>query len=1688
MAEREVKIVITGEDRSKKALKAGEKSWKKFGKNITGFIGGATKALAKLGAAAALGIGAISVTSIKTAIEVESAFAGVIKTTEGLVDEFGILNKVGEDLRGEFRALALEIPTDLPDLMQVGELGGQLGIAKENLVSFTKTVAALGEATNLTREQAATSFAQISNIMGTSQEDFDRMGSSVVALGNSFATTESDIVNFATRISATGRIAGLAEADVFGIAAAFTSVGVQAEAGGTAVQKVLTAMTIAVAQGGDKLGIFAATAGLSAEEFATAFREDAAGAFTDFVEGLGKQGKAAFGTLEELELQDQRLIRAFLSLSGAGDLLGKTIAESNLAWEENTALTAEAEARYRTFASQLKIAKNTIKDIALSIGEALLPFVREMLVAVAPFIKEFAERLPELLETKVIPAIEGVIGVVKEIIEAIKEGDFGKVAEIMGGHLRTMYSKALEWVQEHIGPLVDAAAAFLSVWVSEWVVWFEANKETIKADLGKQIRDWIKGAIAWIEDNWDPLKEQVKATLKAWAAKVVEWFNETVVPAVQAFGEKIRDWIKGAIGWTEKQVETLGPILGAVLEDVAVSAIEWFEDTVEPAAIELGATLSQIITEAITEAEKKMPEASVAFGTVLANWVSDANTELQKKLPEIAAQIGTTLGNITRTAIGLFAESGTFTQMRDEMFLNIWKGIIVGSAENPSLILAGHKALFKAITSMWHSFIVALTGDPSYSATFSAWFEGVLDNALEVVQKAAVLAWASVGGGIIDGVWKGLEDGWDNFKKDVEKKFKDLVNSVKSALGISSPSRVFAELGLEMMIGLGEGITEGEAQVIKKLSKAIGRIVNAFSQLVELQKGFGLAGGQLPNIGPFLDQFELTIRTLFWRIEGLIEEFGEKRIKKVRKSAKRLREIIQAVMIDMSGIALVELPDMNQWRDQIIALTRAVMQALGHLAFEFGEKGLEAAAVWAGSVRDILGLVKPAVDALKAMTDFVMVANLKDKMRDFADSLVVVVFELARVAANFIAVGEDGTVSGLEAAERFSAAAATIVGVVKPGVDALKAMTDFAMVADLKDKMRDFADSLVVVVFELARVAANFIIVGEDGTVSGLEAAERFSAAAAKIASVVEPGIKALTGLMDFTMVANLKDKMRDFADSLVVVVFELARVATNFIIVGEDGTVSGLEAAERFAQAASKIVGIVGPGITALTGLMDFAVVEGIKEKAKDFAEHLSVIVFEIAQVAGWFITAGEDGSLSGLEAAERFGAAAATIVGVVGPGITALAGLMDFTRVEGIKDKARDFAEHLSVVVFEIAEVAKFFVIAGEDGAFSGLEAAAMFGTAATAIVSTVEPGIKALASLLDFTKVENVKQKARDFAEDLGDVVNEIGRVAKGFVIANEDGTFSGLEGATIFATAAGKIVALIEPAIKALASLGTLAKNAGLADKLKIFAEQITQVLTTIQGLATSWSAGGGVVSDLRTGAGGTQQSGLDAAVTFADAVSTISTGIKGAIDLIDSFMTYKGRVIAGGLATFAQNMLQLRNMLSNEAASMELVLPKAESFETSMTRIGNAIKAGLDAAIGLDTTEIPGLSNLATSVASMLDAIVNAVRVRLSNFFNIGFTMGRLLAQGIISGLESGLANMTRTVGTAIIPAANGFSGIVTSPTLFLAGERGPESVNITPGGASGGIHIENLNVSGSGNAGADVRNTIRLLEYGTVSP
>lgn len=360
-----------------------------FGKEITGMSATTGANLEKIGrssllmaAGLATGLGL----SVKAAVDWESAWAGVTKTVDGSASQMSAL----ED---GLRRMAGELPASHAEIAGVAEAAGQLGVKVGDVESFTRVMIDLGETTNLTADQAATSLARIVNIMGTAGRDVSRMGSTIVELGNNSATTEAEIVELATRLAAAGKIAGLTEADVFAFASTLTSVGVEAEAGGTALSKVFTKVRDSVLDGGDSLETFAEVAGVSVESFSQAFREDASGAIALFIDGLGRmndQGQSTTAVFEDLELTDQRLMRALLSTASAGDLLTDQLAMATRAWEENTALQTEAEKRYGTTAAQIGILRNKITDLAIDAGSTLLPALNGVVGALGNMADGFA--------------------------------------------------------------------------------------------------------------------------------------------------------------------------------------------------------------------------------------------------------------------------------------------------------------------------------------------------------------------------------------------------------------------------------------------------------------------------------------------------------------------------------------------------------------------------------------------------------------------------------------------------------------------------------------------------------------------------------------------------------------------------------------------------------------------------------------------------------------------------------------------------------------------------------------------------------------------------------------------------------------------------------------------------------------------------------------------------------------------------------------------------------------------------------------------------------------------------------------------------------------------------------------------------------------------------------------------------
>lgn len=147
---------------------------------------------------------------------------------------------------------------------------------------------------------------------------------------------------------------------------------------GTAMTQIWNKMTKAVAEGGDTLDSFAKTAGVSGKEFAQIWENNPSKALSMFVKGLGETEGGAKGVLKALDdvgIKGIREADTIRRMANNHQVLDKALKTGSEGWKENSALTDEANIRYETMGSKLKMLKNTFINFARTIGDAVAPIV-----------------------------------------------------------------------------------------------------------------------------------------------------------------------------------------------------------------------------------------------------------------------------------------------------------------------------------------------------------------------------------------------------------------------------------------------------------------------------------------------------------------------------------------------------------------------------------------------------------------------------------------------------------------------------------------------------------------------------------------------------------------------------------------------------------------------------------------------------------------------------------------------------------------------------------------------------------------------------------------------------------------------------------------------------------------------------------------------------------------------------------------------------------------------------------------------------------------------------------------------------------------------------------------------------------------------------------------------------------------
>ena len=710
-------------------------AWTSVGKSVTGagvsmtMAGNSIQQVCKP-------IAGILTESVKKSIDFNDAFAGVRKTVTATEPEF-------KKLEQGIRDMAKEMPETTEQIAGVMEVAGQLGVkGTDNLLAFTKTAVMLGDTTNMSSEEASTALARFMNITGTSTDKVSNLGSTLVELGNNTATTESEIMTMSLRLAAAGSQVGMTDDKILGFAATLSSLGINAEAGGTAFSKLMINMQLATEKGGESLDNFAQVANMSADEFARAFKEDASSAILAFVSGLNdteRNGKSAIAVLDDMGIKEVRLRDSILKLCNANEEAAKNQEMANKAYEDNLALQTEADKRYETTRSQIDIMKNTLADIGITLGSRLLP-------AINSAIKWFDGLLNKInaLNPNILTAV-GVIGALGVAFGAILS-TLGMVVMGIGGVITAFgaISGAVSAVMGVLmGPVGLIIAAVVAVGAALKYCWDEVDgfKEHM-IDAFNRVKTVVVEAVQMV---WDIIKG-VWGAIKPFVMSVFTGASEIIGEAFSL----IVDIIVPQLERTWTIIKTIWGLIGPFLVDTLGNAC----------------TILKGVWEALVGVVKGVIQ--ILHGILTGDW---------GKVCEGFSTIGQGIVD---------GAKGIWNGFKDELIL-IWD-TIAGWCESiwnkiKDFVMVPIEATKEKASEVWNSIkdCIQTVHEAIQPIIDAAWkvIQNVIDNVCTVVGAVVDATWGNIlriSKACFDAVWSKIKEVWEK----VKDKITSVVEAVKS--------------------------------------------------------------------------------------------------------------------------------------------------------------------------------------------------------------------------------------------------------------------------------------------------------------------------------------------------------------------------------------------------------------------------------------------------------------------------------------------------------------------------------------------------------------------------------------------------------------------------------------------------------------------------------------------------------------------------------------------------------------------------------------------------------------------------------------------------------------------------------------------------------------------------------------------
>lgn len=490
---------------------------------------------------------------------------------------------------------------------------------------------------------------------------------------------------------------------------------------------------------------------------------------------------------EELDITGTTAKEASTTIQGSA-------AAMKAAWQNMLVGIADENADFDTLIGNLVNSVSTFAANILPRIEIALKGVGRLISGLAPVI---VEALPNLLNTILPEFINAVMSIVDSIIAVLPEllptlidaavDILMQLIEALAENLPTI----IEALMEGLTQIIEAITENLPTIIEAVVNCLVQISEAISEHLPELTQALVEGLIIIVQAIIDNLPQFLEAFLT-----LVLSFVEAIVQALPQIIEALPQLINGIIDFL---IEAIPMLIDAYIQ-LMTALIEALPDIISAISEALPELIDGIISGILTLLPEII-ECGIQLFIALIQNIGDIIAGIAKALPDL-------INGIIQAILEHLPE-----------IIECGVKLFVALVENLPKILI---EILKAVAEILSSILGAINDG----------FENMAEAGLNLVK----------------GLWQGIKDAAGWLKDKISGWVDDVMSAIKGFFGIASPSKLTAEDGKYLAMGLGKGITDNikyATDAVKDMGTAVEAAFNPNLEVPEVESDMGLSNVRL---------------------------------------------------------------------------------------------------------------------------------------------------------------------------------------------------------------------------------------------------------------------------------------------------------------------------------------------------------------------------------------------------------------------------------------------------------------------------------------------------------------------------------------------------------------------------------------------------------------------------------------------------------------------------------------------------------------------------------------------------------------------------------------------------------------------------------------------------------------------------